>query len=171
MKKVYVNEQVCMGCRLCEVYCLLKHARTNDLVKAYKKESPRALPRVRVDESGIVSLSVRCEHCAEAPCVKACLTGALSRDQVTGLVTVDEERCIGCGTCALVCPLGVPKLDKDNRKMVKCDLCQDEEIPVCVAHCPNEALVYMEEVEEEKSPAYIDTSTEKQKLSPVKTKG
>ncbi len=145
MKKVYVNEKVCMGCRLCEVYCLLKHAHTNDLVKAYKKESPRALPRVRVDESGIVSLSVRCEHCVDAPCVKACLTGALSRDPVTGLVTVDEERCIGCGTCALVCPLDVPKLDKDQKKMVKCDLCQDEEIPVCVANCPNEALVYMEE--------------------------
>jgi Fe-S-cluster-containing hydrogenase component 2 len=28
--------------------------------------------------------------------------------------------------------------------MVKCDLCQGEEIPVCVAHCPNEALIYVE---------------------------
>ncbi|OGN96826.1 MAG: 4Fe-4S ferredoxin [Chloroflexi bacterium RBG_13_51_18] len=145
MKKVFVNEQVCMGCHLCEVYCLLKHAKTKDLVKAYKKESPRALSRIRVDESGIVSLSVRCEHCADEPCVRACLTGALTRDPATSLVTVDEERCIGCGTCSLVCPLGVPKLDKSLKKMVKCDLCQDEEIPVCVANCPNEALVYMEE--------------------------
>jgi Fe-S-cluster-containing hydrogenase component 2 len=45
--------------------------------------------------------------------------------------------------------------------MVKCDLCQDEEIPVCVANCPNEALVYMEEPEEEKSPVYINTGTDK----------
>jgi ferredoxin len=97
MKQVYIKEQVCMGCHLCEVYCLQKYARSKDLVKAYKKESPRALPRVRVDESGIVSLSVRCQHCADAPCIRACLTGALYRDPATALVTVDEERCIDCG--------------------------------------------------------------------------
>jgi len=142
MKQVYIKEQVCIGCHLCEVYCRLKQARSKNLVKAYKKESPRPLSRVRVDENGIVSLSVRCQHCVDAPCIRACLTGALYRDPSTSLVAVDEERCIGCGTCSLVCPLGVPKLDAAQKKMVKCDLCQDEEIPVCVANCPNEALVY-----------------------------
>jgi carbon-monoxide dehydrogenase iron sulfur subunit len=144
MKQVFVKESACIGCHLCEVYCRLKHARSGDLVKAYKKESPPPLSRLRVDESGVVSLSVRCQHCDDAPCVRACLTGALSRDPLTGLVTVDEERCIGCGTCVLVCPLGVPKLDTAQKKMVKCDLCQGEEIPVCVANCPNEALLYVE---------------------------
>jgi carbon-monoxide dehydrogenase iron sulfur subunit len=95
MRKVYVKDQVCMGCHLCKVYCLQKHARSKDLVKAYKKEFPRALSRVRVDESGIVSLSVRCQHCADAPCIRACLTGALYRDPATALVTVDNEQCIG----------------------------------------------------------------------------
>jgi carbon-monoxide dehydrogenase iron sulfur subunit len=142
MKQVYVNEQVCIGCHLCEVYCRLKHARSKDLVKAHKTEIPRPISRVRVDECGTVSLSVRCQHCEDAPCTRACLTGALTRDPVTLLVSVDEERCIGCGTCSLVCPLGVPKLDPAQKKMVKCDLCQDETIPVCVANCPNEALVY-----------------------------
>jgi carbon-monoxide dehydrogenase iron sulfur subunit len=144
MKQIYINEQACIGCHLCEVYCRLQHARTSDLVKAYKKESPRPLPRLRVDESGIVSLSVRCQHCEDAPCINACITGALSRDPLTALVNVDEERCIGCGTCALICPLGVPKLDTAQKKMIKCDLCQGEEIPACVANCPNEALVYVE---------------------------
>jgi len=144
MKKVYINEQVCIGCGLCEVYCRLKQSKSKDLVKAYKKETPRPLSRIRMDESGIVSLSVRCQHCDDAPCIRACLTGALSRDPATSLVNVDEERCIGCGTCSLACPLGVPKLDPSQKKMVKCDLCQDEEIPVCVANCPNEALSYAE---------------------------
>jgi carbon-monoxide dehydrogenase iron sulfur subunit len=144
MKRVYVNEEVCIGCRLCEVYCRLKHSKTQDLIKAHKREIPRPLPRLRVDESGVLSLSVRCQHCKDAPCIQACLTGALSRDPVSFLVDVDEERCIGCGTCVIACPLGVPKLDTDRKKMVKCDLCQDEEIPVCVANCPNEALIYAE---------------------------
>jgi carbon-monoxide dehydrogenase iron sulfur subunit len=144
MKQIFIKESVCIGCHLCEVYCRLKHAVSGDLVKTYKKESPRPLPRLRVDECGIVSLSVRCQHCEDAPCIRACITGALSRDALTSLVNVDEERCVGCGTCALVCPLGVPRLDAVRKKMVKCDLCQDEEIPVCVANCPNEALQYGE---------------------------
>ena len=144
MKKVYVNEKVCIGCHLCEVFCQLQHARSGDLVKAFKKESPRAVPRIRVEENGVVALSIRCQHCEDAPCVKACLTGALRRDDETGVVAVDEDRCIGCGTCMLVCPMGVLRLDKDQKKMLKCDLCQGEDIPVCVANCPNEALVYVD---------------------------
>jgi Fe-S-cluster-containing hydrogenase component 2 len=32
--------------------------------------------------------------------------------------------------------------------MVKCDLCQGEEIPACVANCPNEALIYADKESE-----------------------
>jgi len=139
MKKVYVKEEVCIGCHLCEVYCQLQHARSNDLVKAFNREYPPPLPRLRVDEGGVVSLSVRCQQCEDAPCVNACLTGALSRDPESKLVKVDEDKCIGCWTCVLVCPL-----DTERKLALKCDLCQGEEIPVCVANCPNEALVYVE---------------------------
>lgn len=142
MRRVYVKEPVCIGCHLCEVYCQLRHAQSADLVKAFKKQSP-PLPRLRVEEKGVVSLSVRCQQCDEAPCVQACLTGALTRD-VTGVVIVDEERCVGCWTCLLVCPLAVIRQDTRQRKVIKCDLCQGEEIPACVANCPNEALVYVE---------------------------
>ncbi len=144
MKRVYVKEQACIGCHLCEVYCQLRHADSKDLVKAFKKEEARPLPRLRVDEKGVVSMSVRCQHCDDAPCVQACLTGALSRDPVSRLVTVNDERCIGCGTCMLVCPLGAMIMDAEHHNAVKCDLCQGEEIPACVANCPNEALLYIE---------------------------
>ena len=144
MKKVYVKEEVCIGCRLCEVYCQLKHARSKDLVKAFNREYPPPLPRIRVDEEGVVSLSVRCQQCDDAPCVQACLTGALSRDPESRLVNVDEDKCIGCWTCLLVCPLAAIKPDIEQKRALKCDLCQGEEVPVCVANCPNEALVYVE---------------------------
>ena len=32
--------------------------------------------------------------------------------------------------------------DAQKEKAVKCDLCQGEDLPTCVANCPNEALVY-----------------------------
>jgi carbon-monoxide dehydrogenase iron sulfur subunit len=143
MNRVYIREEVCIGCHLCEVYCQLQHAQSADLVKAFKK-AKRPLSRLYVEEKGVVSFSVRCQQCDEAPCVQACLTGALTRDPMTSLVKLDEERCIGCGTCLLVCPLGALKLDIEKKKMLKCDLCQGKDIPACVANCPNEALVYVE---------------------------
>ena len=144
MRRVYVKEQVCIGCRLCEVYFQQQHSQSKDLIKAFKREAPRSLPRLRVEEKGLVSLSVRCQHCEDAPCVYACLTGALSQDPDSGVVNVDEERCIGCWTCLLVCPFGVIRQDAEQKKVLKCDLCQGEEIPVCVANCPNEALAHVE---------------------------
>jgi carbon-monoxide dehydrogenase iron sulfur subunit len=144
MRRVYVREDVCMGCHLCEVYCQVQHAQSKDIIKAFKKESPHPLPRLRVEEKGTVSLSVRCQQCDEAPCVYACLTGAINRDHVTGVVVADEERCTGCWTCILVCPFGAIRRDSKGRKTIKCDLCQGEDVPVCVTNCPNEALVYVE---------------------------
>ena len=143
MRRVYVKEEVCIGCHLCEVYCQLQHAASKDLVKAFKRELPPPISRVRLEENGVVSLSLHCQHCDEAPCVYACLTGALTRNPASGMVEVDDERCIGCWTCIMVCPFGVIKQDREQEKAVKCDLCQGEEIPACVANCPNEALVYV----------------------------
>lgn len=144
MRRVYVKEEVCIGCHLCEVYCQLQHAQSKDIIKAFKRESPRPLPRLRVEEEGELSFSVRCQHCDEAPCVRACLTGAITRDRETGVIKVDGEKCMGCWTCILVCPYGAIRRDAAGGKTVKCDLCEGEDVPVCVANCPNEALVYVE---------------------------
>jgi carbon-monoxide dehydrogenase iron sulfur subunit len=144
MKRVYIKESVCMGCHLCEVYCQVEHSQSKDLIKAFNRGSPPPLPRVWVEERKPVSFSVMCCHCAEPPCVYACLTGALHKDPSTGIVTVDEEKCMGCWTCILVCPFGVIRQDRHRGKISKCDLCQGAELPACVANCPNEALVYAE---------------------------
>jgi len=43
----------------------------------------------------------------------------------------------------MVCPYGAIARDETEKKIAsKCDLCQGEEEPACVAHCPNEALVF-----------------------------
>lgn len=144
MKKIYTREEVCIACHLCEVYCQLQHSKTGDLVKAFNKESPRPLPRLRAEKKGEVSFSVPCQHCEEPACVYACLTGALSKDPVTGIVTVDEEKCMGCWTCMLVCPFGAIRQDAQRGKIVKCDFCIGRDTPACVANCPNEALLLTE---------------------------
>ena len=52
---------------------------------------------------------------------------------------------MGCWTCIAVCPYSVIKMDMTKGRIVaKCDLCQEIDVPACVANCPNEALVYKE---------------------------
>jgi len=141
MKRVYIKEEVCMGCGLCRVYCQTEHSQSKDIIKAFKRETPRPLPRIRVDRNREVSFAIQCHHCREPWCVYSCLTGAMRRDEATGAVTVDAERCVGCWTCLLVCPYGALVRSNDRKVIAKCDLCPDREVPACVAGCPNEALV------------------------------
>ncbi len=147
MRRIYIKEPVCIGCHLCEVYCQVAHSSSKDLVKTFKRESPRPLPRLSVEVRRPVSFSVRCQHCDEPLCVYACLTGALQKDAISGIVTVDEERCIGCWTCLIACPFGAIRQDTQRGRIAKCDLCPGKETPVCVTNCPNEALVYVENAE------------------------
>jgi len=144
MKRIIINEDACMGCGLCKVYCLTEHSKSGDVIKAWKQENPRALPRLRVEKNGEVCFSMQCRHCDEPLCVYSCLTGALSKDPRTGNVTLDSEKCIGCWTCILACPHGAISRDSDRRIAAKCDLCPGSEIPACVANCPNEALTLVE---------------------------
>jgi carbon-monoxide dehydrogenase iron sulfur subunit len=44
----------------------------------------------------------------------------------------------------MVCPYGAIKMDKENKVIAKCDLCQDQKEPACVANCPNQALEFRE---------------------------
>jgi len=65
----------------------------------------------------------------------------MTKDKKTGVVSVNEQKCIGCMTCLAVCPFGCIKTGKFA---VKCDLCQGEDEPACVKNCPNRALVYVD---------------------------
>ena len=33
-----------------------------------------------------------------------CPTGAIHRESATGVVMINDDTCIGCGTCAASCP-------------------------------------------------------------------
>lgn len=51
---------------------------------------------------------------------------------------VDEERCIGCGTCVKACPLEIPSMGTDGKLDI--DLFQCQACGTCVAECPVQAV-------------------------------
>lgn len=133
-----------MGCRLCEVYCTTQHSKSKDIIEAYRRELPRPLSRVKVEESRPLSFAIQCRNCEDYPCVVACLSGAMRLDEETGIVMHDPEKCMGCWTCIMVCPYDALRMDLERKVVAKCDLCRDFDAPACVANCPNEALIYEE---------------------------
>ncbi len=140
MKKVYAREELCINCHLCEVYCKTNHSKSKDVIKAYKEE-PETEARIKVYGDREVSVAVNCRHCDDPACVKACITGAMTKDKKTGIVSVNQDKCIGCMTCLSVCPIGCIKT---GNIALKCDLCSGEE-PACVKNCPNRALLWLDD--------------------------
>lgn len=138
---IYIKEEVCIGCGLCRVYCQTEHSQSKDIIKAFKREIPNPTPRIRVETKGEVCFAIQCRNCTEPWCVYSCLTGAMHKDPVTGIIAVDQDRCIGCWTCIVACPYGALARDISSHTIVKCDFCPEHDVPVCVANCPNEALV------------------------------
>ena len=144
MKRIYIREEYCMNCRLCEVHCIVQNSKTKNILKAYKGEDPKPLARVLVEQRGYLSFALQCRHCSDAPCIEACIGGAMHRDPATMAVVCDEDRCLGCWSCVRVCPAGAVTPGKAGKVASKCDLCAGDSTPVCVENCPNGALVYEE---------------------------
>ena len=141
MKRIYVQEKWCLGCHLCEYYCAFANSGKSDMVKALK--NVHIHPRIQIEERENISFAVSCRHCEEPLCVKACISGALHRED--GVIAVDHDKCVGCFTCVLSCPYGAVMPSPDGA-IQKCELCMQRTPgePACVKGCPNRAIVFEE---------------------------
>ena len=146
MKRVYVNEEWCLGCHLCEYNCAFANSGMTDMATALKGKP--IYPRIHIEGNEKISYAVSCRHCTDPICVKSCIAGAISKSD--GVVRVDKNKCVGCLTCVLVCPYGSLAPDESG-VMQKCELCLQNTCgePACVKGCPNRAIVYEERGEYE----------------------
>lgn len=140
-KEIFVRLDRCMGCYTCEVACTVEHSRNKNL---YSAISERPVPKKRVYVEWVAPdgrIPVLCRHCEDAPCMHACISGAISRTD-EGVVFTNADKCIGCWTCVMVCPYGVIGRHMEEHKAYRCDRCPDRQSPACVDACPTKALVY-----------------------------
>lgn len=140
MKKIYCNIKKCVGCGSCEIACAVEHSQSKELNKAISEEPLPIKRRTAqlIEES--LCISSGCNHCENAACVSACMSGALYKDKKTGKTEHNRDICVGCWMCIMSCPFGALTRQREEKIVVKCDLCPDREKPVCVEACPTGAL-------------------------------
>lgn len=130
----------CIGCRSCEVACNEQNGNPADI----------HWRRVGELEGGVYPdthrsyLSMGCNHCISADCLRGCPVNAYTKDDLTGIVLHSAEACIGCQYCVWNCPYSVPQFNAERGVVGKCDMCRDRLLdgrePACVNACPENAI-------------------------------
>ena len=135
-----IDEELCWGCKTCEVACKQEHATpTGVQLIRVGEDGPR-----RVDEKWHYTFTVnRCRHCDSPPCVDVCPEGAIE-EREDGVVVLIEGACSGCRLCLPACPYDAIDFDEAGGVARKCNLCHKRVdqglLPacadnVCLAHC------------------------------------
>lgn len=149
---IMVDLDRCIGCKTCIIACRNHH----DLVKhctAMPGEMPAYLKVERHLEGVFPHLKEEfwvspCRHCKKAPCSTVCASGAIRKDEQTGIVLIDRNKCQGSRKCVAKCPYHVIQFDEKENYAHKCNMCYDRVVhglkPVCVETCLTDALSFGE---------------------------
>jgi benzoyl-CoA reductase subunit BamC len=131
IKTVRIDVDKCHGCRACEMICSAFHASPK-----YSSINP-ARSRIRVIRDPIRDLYIPVKSCEYAPAECA------GRDKYT----IDGKEYDECAFCRASCPSRNEFKEPDSGLPLKCDMCEGEDIPLCVKWCTVDALVYEEREE------------------------
>jgi anaerobic dimethyl sulfoxide reductase subunit B (iron-sulfur subunit) len=157
----YFDSDKCTGCKTCQVACKETYGLPVDTL--WRKVLNYQGGSWRLDEATEIYLpegifgyfiSMACNHCIAPACLASCPVAAIEKDPDTGIVRIDEELCIGCGSCLTACPYDAPSLWEARGIYTKCDMCSaliaEGDKPLCVSGCLMRALDFGE-LEELKS--------------------
>ncbi len=133
-KSLHIDPGKCTGCLQCELACSLDNEGAFNPSKS----------RIKVFDFHTDGRFVpyTCTQCAEAWCMEACPTSAISVDSATGAKVVSDTLCVGCKVCTIACPFGTINYNQSTGKVMKCDLCGGD--PECAKACPTEAITYID---------------------------
>jgi formate dehydrogenase iron-sulfur subunit len=140
-----IDASRCIDCRACLVACSVEN------------NVPMKSTRIWIKDSSVTgefpdlehyTAPFHCMHCTDPSCVSACTVGALQKNE-DGIITYDNDACIGCRYCMYACPFEVPHFQWDQQfsLITKCDMCvsrlaEGQKEPACAATCPTDAIQF-----------------------------
>jgi carbon-monoxide dehydrogenase iron sulfur subunit len=143
MKRIYIDRDLCEACKGCVLACMAKSNNTDIDSLNLSDTTNQSANLVKQSNQGELS-PLFCRHCDDPECVEACMSGALTKDKESAIVSLDQDRCAGCWMCVMSCSYGMIKKDTQTNVAFKCDLCKDKEETACVENCPMGAIELIE---------------------------
>lgn len=137
----FIDTRRCFGCHGCEVSCKSENdVPLGNYIRQTIFKDVGEYPKV-----ARMFLPMACQHCEDAPCLKACPTGAIKKG-VGGSVIIDYKSCDGNGNCVEACPYGAIYIDPAANQAVKCHNCyhrlEHDMEPACATTCPADAISF-----------------------------
>ncbi|RMF85761.1 MAG: 4Fe-4S ferredoxin [Nitrospinota bacterium] len=135
-----IDHRKCIGCHACSIACKEENQVPLGVYRTWVKYVEKgAFPHTRRHFAVL-----RCNHCANAPCVRICPVTALYY-RSDGIVDFDQEACIGCKACMQACPYDALYIDPQTHTAAKCHFCAHRvEVglkPACEIVCPEQAIL------------------------------
>ena len=156
-KRFVIDVDKCTGCYLCVIACKDEHVGSG--YSPWTSPQPetghfwirvQSMERGRIPRVRMTYLPLLCQHCTNAPCMKACGEDSIKRRD-DGLVWIDPRACTGCGLCKEACPYDVIYMNEELDIAQKCTGCAhrvDEGLlPRCAEICPHDAIVFGDEAD------------------------
>ncbi len=136
-----IDQTSCIGCHACTTACKSE----NDVPLGVNRTWVKYVETGTFPTTRRQMAVLRCNHCAEPPCVEICPTGAMFQ-RPDGMVDFDTGRCIACKACLQACPYDAIYIDPEDHVAEKCNFCSHRVdrglLPACVVVCPTESLVF-----------------------------
>jgi len=160
MKCFIIDVSVCSGCYNCQIACKDEHVGNDwppyslsepDIGQFWVKVNERergTIPRMRMTFMPLI-----CNHCDNAPCMKAATGGAIYK-RADGIVIIDPVKSKGQRQVVNACPYGAIYYNETLDIPQKCTMCAhlldnaanvDDpglKVPRCVDACPMGALTW-----------------------------
>ena len=158
-----IDVKRCIGCHTCAMACKVENNLPDGnwwnrviTVGGHTMDTPEGTyPGLKMSY-----LAVACQHCQNPSCAEVCLIGAIYKDDSTGIVIIDHNKCTGCCDCIEACPytgvlqfneqepqhqidfaVGGEAVPQHHQGVVeKCSFCYHRvargEVPACIEVCP-----------------------------------
>jgi Fe-S-cluster-containing dehydrogenase component len=141
---IVLDTSRCIDCKACTVACKTE----NDVplgLENYRNWVAQDELRGSFPNLGQSFTPGQCNQCRKPPCHKVCPTKATEIGE-GGIITVNENRCIGCKYCMAACPYDARFYNEELGATDKCTFCLHRvvagRLPACVETCPTKVRVF-----------------------------